>query len=85
MDEINDRSLVIRFTFGRRSFLLPGDISEASEWRLAQTDADLRSDVLFVPHHGGMRSSTLPFIEKVKPEVAVVSCGLQKRLSVSPP
>jgi hypothetical protein len=75
LDEINNRSLVIKLSFGRRSFLLPGDISQTSESRLVQSDVDLRSDVLFVPHHGGFRSSTVPFIEKVKPQVAVISCG----------
>jgi competence protein ComEC len=77
LDEINNRSLVIKLSFGRRSFLLPGDISETSEWRLARSEADLQSDVLFVPHHGSIRSSTTPFIEKVKPLVAVISCGLK--------
>jgi competence protein ComEC len=74
-DELNDRSLVLKLSFGRRAFLLPGDISEASEWRLAQSAVDLRSDVLFVPHHGGFRSSTNPFLEKVRPQIAIVSCG----------
>lgn len=73
--ELNDRSLVMRFTYGSRSFLLPGDISESTERRLAQSAADLRSDVLFVPHHGSQRSSTTPFLEKVQPEMAIVSCG----------
>ncbi len=77
LDEINNGSLVMKLSFGRRSFLLPGDISDTSERRLVQSGSDLSSDVLFVPHHGGVRSSTMPFIEKVKPEVAVISCGFK--------
>jgi len=74
-DETNDRSLVIRFSFGKHSFLLPGDITEPVERRLIDSAVDLRSDVLFVPHHGGFRSSTPPFLEKVRPQIAIVSCG----------
>ena len=72
---VNDRSLVMKLTFGRRSFLLPGDISKATEIRIVESTVGLDSDVLFVPHHGGFRSSTVPFLEKVRPQVAVVSCG----------
>jgi competence protein ComEC len=82
LNEINNRSLVIKLSFGRRSFLLPGDISEISEWRLSRSEADLRSDVLFVPHHGSVRSSTIPFIEQVNPQVAVISCGFKNVFGV---
>ncbi len=69
----NNGSLVLRIKFGARSFLLTGDIEKEAEARLVLSESDLRSDVLKVAHHGSKTSSTVEFLEKVKPQHAVIS------------
>jgi competence protein ComEC len=59
--------------------LLPGDIEEEAERRLLEQRTDLSAQVLKVPHHGGRTSSSLPFLERVRPTVAVVSAGYRNR------
>jgi competence protein ComEC len=76
-DDTNNRSLVLKLSFGGRCFLLPADITESVENRLVQAGVDLQSDVIFIPHHGSYRSSSIPMIEKIKPQIAVVSCGAE--------
>ncbi len=75
----NDDSLVLRLAFGKRVVLLSGDIEKESERQiLAETNGDsLHADVLKVGHHGS-RNSTMPeFLEKVHPQVALISAGTE--------
>jgi competence protein ComEC len=69
----NNESMVLRITFGSRSFLLTGDIEKQAEARLVESESDLRADVLKVAHHGSKTSSTIDFLERVKPQHAVIS------------
>jgi len=74
-EDFNDNSLVTRLSYGQVSLLLTGDIEARAEERLLAGDADLRSTVLKVAHHGACTSSTAAFLEAVDPEVAVISVG----------
>ncbi len=74
-DKTNNDAIVIKLTFGNVNLLLPADISEPTETLLVKSGKDLKSRIMLVPHHGGFTSSTMAFLEKVRPEVAVVSCG----------
>jgi competence protein ComEC len=74
-DEVNDSSLVLKITFGKVSFLIPGDISADVEKQLIKSKIDLISDVLVVPHHGSTHSSSAEFIKAVACRYAIVSAG----------
>jgi len=73
--DANDRSIVMKITFGDVGILLPGDITETIESRLTGSEIPLRSRILLAPHHGSSRSSSSSFIRRVRPDMVVFSCG----------
>ncbi len=76
----NDSSVLIRITFGNRTFLLTGDIERDTENELlADPSCDLRADVIKVPHHGSRTSSTYGFVNRVQANTAVISVGRRSR------
>jgi competence protein ComEC len=75
----NDISLVLRVDYGARRFLFTGDIEAAAEASLLASGADLRADVIKVPHHGSRTSSSTAFLAAVSPSVAVMGVGRENR------
>jgi competence protein ComEC len=73
----NDDSLALRITYGRRSFLLTGDMEKPMESRALADGEPLRADVLKVGHHGSNTSSSDPFLDAVSPIYAVISDGFE--------
>ena len=65
----------MRLQFHQVAILLTGDIEKEAEDRIVRSGHSLKADVLKVPHHGSSSSSTLPFLEKVNPRVALISAG----------
>ncbi len=77
--DVNSNSLVLAVRYDNVTLLLPGDIEDEAERLLLERGADLSAQVLKVPHHGGRTSSGLPFLQRVRPAVAVVSAGYHNR------
>lgn len=73
----NNDSLVLRITYGSRSFLLTGDMERAIESQLLAGGFDLHADVLKVGHHGSRTSTTQAFLDAVSPSVALISAGYE--------
>jgi competence protein ComEC len=74
-NEQNANSIVARLDYGAFSMLLPGDGEEQTEHRMLTKDVNLQADILKVSHHGSKYASAADFISRVKPQVAVISCG----------
>jgi competence protein ComEC len=71
-DDMNNSSIIIKITYGSKSFLFIGD-AETEE--LNTITSDMSADVLKVGHHGSRTSTTEEFLQEVNPEYAVISCG----------
>ncbi len=71
----NAASCVIRVFDGKYSALLTGDIPKKGEKALINSGALLKSDVLLVPHHGSLSSSSVAFLRQVEPDIAIASTG----------
>jgi competence protein ComEC len=75
----NDDSLVLRLTYGQRSFLLTGDMEKGMEARAIYDGRELAADVLKVAHHGSKSSTTELFLEAVHPQWAIISDGVDNQ------
>lgn len=72
------RSLVLQVGYGKRGLLLAGDLDRRGQGSLLDQGKALKSDVLKVPGHGGP-SCRLELLERVRPQVAVLSVGSPNR------
>ncbi len=75
-DDINNSSIVFKLVYKDFSMLFTGDAEAWAEQQMLDHHADLKAQVLKVGHHGSYSSSTEPFLDAVKPEVAVLQAGV---------
>ncbi len=76
----NDASCVLRVSGAGGSALLVGDLMRPGEQHLlALTRHGLASDLLVVPHHGSLSSSSADFINAVAPQFALFPVGYRNR------
>ena len=73
--DVNEEAMVMKLSFGEFRMLFTGDIGADTEKKLLAAGALEDVDCLKVGHHGSRYSTTEAFLEKIKPEVAIISCS----------
>lgn len=71
----NANSVIMMLSYGDFRMIFTGDSEDETEERLLEKNFDLKAQVLKVAHHGSQYASSDEFLEKVSPEVALISCG----------
>ncbi len=71
----NNYSVGIIMTYGENSFIFTGDAEELAEKEMIESGRLQDIDVYKVGHHGSDTSSSEEFLEVIKPDIAVISCG----------
>ncbi len=81
VDDLNSTSIVNKLTYGSVDFLLMGDATAEVETELLKENNNLQSEILKIGHHGSHFSSSLAFLNVVKPEVAIIPVGQDNKFN----
>jgi competence protein ComEC len=76
----NNQSCVLKISNGKANVLITADIESKIEAEMIKFHTEkLKSDVMIIPHHGSKTSSSINFINAVKPDYAIVSSGYKNK------
>lgn len=77
--DLNERSVVLLLLEDNKKILLMGDAGLQAEKELLKSELLVDVDYIKVGHHGSKYASSLEFLEKIKPELAIISVGEKNR------
>lgn len=77
--ESNDKSIILRVSYGTQDMLLTGDAPNSVEKELLKQGSAVDAEVLKVGHHGSASSTSEDFLQAVQPNIAILSVGAKNR------
>jgi competence protein ComEC len=77
--DIDNNSIVLNVAFGEISFLLTGDTGKYAELELIKNRLIPQPAVLKVAHHGSNSSTSSEFLNVCRPQIAVISVGVDNK------
>ncbi len=74
-EDVNNYSIGMLIDHGENSFLLTGDAEAEAEYSMLAGDRLKKVTLYKAGHHGSSYSSTTGFLDMIRPQTAVISCG----------
>lgn len=78
-EEGNASSMVLEAEYGETRFLFPGDLEGDGEEILIKSGKLRKCNVLKAAHHGSGNSGSEPFLDLTKPDITLISAGVENR------
>lgn len=78
-DGQNENSLVLSLSYRGLSFLFPGDTGADTEAAILSREGSTPVMAALAAHHGSKYSNSNDFFELYRPEVFIISCGVNNR------
>lgn len=75
----NANTIVARLNYGEICMVFTGDAELPTEDRLLDSKQDIRCPILKVAHHGSAHSTSERWLDRVQPELAVISAGRRNK------
>ena len=72
----NANSVVLRLSYGNFEMLFTGDAEFETEAQMMASGKPLVADVLKIGHHGSRHATSGKFLEMVRPQIAIISDGM---------
>lgn len=74
-DDTNNSSICFRMDLGKTTFLFTGDAEKTVENDIMTYVEDLDAEIYKCAHHGSSTSNGRKFLDRINPDVAIISCG----------
>ena len=75
----NEDSIALLVNVGRKHLMMTGDLDQAGEERIIQNNQCRQVELLKLGHHGSKTSTAPSFVHALKPQIGVVSAGVNNR------
>ena len=74
-DDVNNGSVVLRFSSQGHRILFAGDAEYDAEMDIMRSGMNVKCDVLKIGHHGGNDATSADWLDAARPKIAVISVG----------
>ncbi|MBI4948035.1 MBL fold metallo-hydrolase [Candidatus Berkelbacteria bacterium] len=75
----HDANVTTLWQYGQTSIILTGDMEQDLEQRLLARNLISQTDIIKIGHHGSRTSSSIDFLKKLKPSLAIIQVGENNR------
>ncbi|MDK2802222.1 MAG: MBL fold metallo-hydrolase [Oscillospiraceae bacterium] len=77
--KVNNMSIVLMYSYKEISIFYASDMEKELEIDISNSNSNIKSDILKVPHHGSITSSTKSILDNIMADIYIISVGKENK------